>query len=75
MHCAPIFLWHNARMAKRGKGKKPKDIGFPIIEEIKYRIKAHKEKQHPDEMIDEDDPLAQEKRATSYLDHEKHGAD
>lgn len=62
-------------MAKRSKRRKPKEASFPIIEEIKYRIKAHKTKEHLAEVFDEDDPLAQEKKATSYLDHEKHGAD
>ncbi|HEY4516760.1 MAG TPA: hypothetical protein VJG64_02340 [Candidatus Paceibacterota bacterium] len=63
------------RRQKVKKKKKSSIIDFPLIEEIKYRIKAHSERRQLPHVVDEDDPLVTEKEATEYLDHEKHGAD
>jgi hypothetical protein len=61
---------------KNKKKKSSEGADFPFIAEIKYRLKKHREAKHgAQEFIAEDDPLAAEKKATAYLDHEKHGAD
>ena len=64
-----------ARLKKPRKRKTGGSIGFPLIEEIKYRIKKHEGHHTVENVVDENDPLAAEMRATSYLDHDKHGAD